>query len=889
MTRILASLFILVSLGICRLFSAEEEAAAGKERIDVKVARFYYPNTPDDPTTKNLINLMRTDPDIKISQWGGLPLPGGAGRAPIMMSIAGQTAPDIMESWFHILDKDINQGFLYPLNEWIGEDNDGNGQIDNDEAIWPGWKQIPLLWRQVATKKGKVYALPQATKNYMGVIFRTDLARSAGLDPENPPQTWDEFIYWCQKLTDPKRDVPGAILKEGQRGIALTPYGFTWLPWMQSAGGDPIVQKRKSPKTGKEFDFAVDSTSFVSPDGEDLSEVEPVWRANFASKEGIAAAELFQRLRWMKWMIDPETGEPVNLTKEELLIREVRFKGRLIKFTEKDIITGVARGQTGQRGTGAGELLARGEVGMFTWFVQDLFGFGQGMGLNPELLSWFPFPAGPAPKGRRVVQIQRHYAVITEGVGRRSKEERDKVWEAITTITSQKVVDDAISKSVLSGLANFINPLDLHRLGFDDYLKDVPEAIKKNFKEIENGKIQSFTEPYMGFWVPMDSSLNTMVLSQIIAETGENFEVAGALKRVETEANSGAMFTRSEKELSKYRIPALAIFSVLVLAAGYIVFLIIRSFFQKKRSGMETSKSVTQPLLPWLMIAPAILIIGLWSYYPLFKGMIMAFQDYKIIGKSTFVGLDNFINLALDKTFWISLWRTIEFVFLNVILAFCIPIALAMLLSEVPRGKIFFRTLFFLPQVTSGLVIALIWKMLYDPTPNGLLNQFIGILNYLPLVNIAPQTWLQDPNLAMLCCIIPTVWASMGLASLLYLAALKSVPEEIYEAVEVDGGGIITKLRTVTIPTLMPLIIINFVGAFIGTFQNMGNIFLLTFGGPGDSTTVIALKIWIEAYNNLRFSMATTMAWILGSLLIGFTYIQIRLLRQVEFRKANWD
>jgi ABC-type sugar transport system permease subunit len=129
----------------------------------------------------------------------------------------------------------------------------------------------------------------------------------------------------------------------------------------------------------------------------------------------------------------------------------------------------------------------------------------------------------------------------------------------------------------------------------------------------------------------------------------------------------------------------------------------------------------------------------------------------------------------------------------------------------------------------------------------------------------------------------------MGMASLIYLAALKGVPDELYEAAEVDGAGIWTKLRRITLPTLLPLIIINFVGVFIATFQNMGNIFLMTFGGPGDATMVLALRIWIEAYNNLRFSMATTMAWVLGSLLIGFTYVQIQFLKRVEFRKANWD
>ena len=125
------------------------------------------------------------------------------------------------------------------------------------------------------------------------------------------------------------------------------------------------------------------------------------------------------------------------------------------------------------------------------------------------------------------------------------------------------------------------------------------------------------------------------------------------------------------------------------------------------------------------------------------------------------------------------------------------------------------------------------------------------------------------------------------MSSLIYLAALQSIPRDLYEAAEVDGAGLCSKLRNITFPALLPLIIINFVGAFIGTFQNMGNIFLLTFGGPGEATMVVSLKIWIEAYNNLRFSMATSMAWVRGALLVGFTYFQIRLLGKVEYRKAQ--
>jgi multiple sugar transport system permease protein len=267
--------------------------------------------------------------------------------------------------------------------------------------------------------------------------------------------------------------------------------------------------------------------------------------------------------------------------------------------------------------------------------------------------------------------------------------------------------------------------------------------------------------------------------------------------------------------------------------------------------------------------------------------MLMAFQDYKIAGESKFVGLDNFIVLLLDSSFWMSIVRTCYFVFLNMLLAFCAPIILALLLSEVPRFRIFFRTLFFLPQMTSGIVIALMWKLMYNPTPSGFFNQLISILNYIPFVNIESQTWLQDPKLAMICCVLPTVWASMGMASLIYLAALHSVPNDLYEAADIDGAGLRQKLLKITLPSLLPLIIINFVGTFIGTFQNMGNIFLLTFGGPGEATTVIGLKIWIEAYNNLRFSMATSMAWIMGSLLIGLTFVQIQFLKKVEYKRAS--
>jgi len=850
----------------------------------VKVAsEFFNANTPTMGTTKRLIDLMKEEPSIHVEQWGGLSLPGGGGKAGLMLAIAGKTAPDVGSTWFHLIRNEIKQGFLYPLNEWIGDDLNGNGLIDDDETKWEPWKRIPPLWRRVATVDGKVYAIPQSNIHYMGILYRTDLLKAAGLNPNRPPQTWDELIYWCQKLTDPAREVPGAVVSEGQRGIVLSPYGFSWLPWMQSAGGSPIIQVRKSPTTGKEYEFTPEEEKFITASGEDLSKAEPEWRANFSSPEGIEAAELYHKLRWMKWLIDPESGEPVTLTEGDLQQGKVIIGNHEIIFSESDVITGVCRVNSGQRGNGTGELFARGEAAMFPGFVQDLT---RGTAVNPDMMGWFPFPAVSKERGHPVVQVQQHYVVAYEALAERSKEERDAVWRVMTAVADEKARDNDVRNKVLSGMARFANPHDLKRLGYDEYLQDIPQAIRDNFEGVDSGRVGVYTEPWMGFWVTMDQELNNQVLSLTLSNTGEAFDYKAGLQTVQHKANSGIMFDVPQEELDKCRPYARGIFVVVLVGMLIFAVLIVKSHLKKSKSA-QGARSVYDWRLAWGLVLPAVVLIGLWSYYPLLRGMVMAFQDYRITGESKYIGLDNFINLALDKSFWMSLLRTLYFVALNMVLAFTAPIFLAILLTDVPRFKIFFRTLFFLPQMTSGLVIALLWKLMYNSTPQGFFNQMISYLNYIPFVHIENQSWLEDPNLAMLCCVIPTVWASMGMASLIYIAALHSLPEELYEAAEIDGAGIISKMRHITIPAILPLIIINFVGAFIGTFQNMGNIFLLTFGGPGDATTVVGLKIWIEAYNNLRFSMATSMAWVMGALLIGFAYFQIKFLGRVEYRRAK--
>ena len=183
-------------------------AEAPKKTI-VKVDSFFQPNNMENIYTKQLVWFMQKHPEIMLEQWGGISLPGG--KSSLMMAIAGKTAPDVGLSWFHIIRNEISQEFLYPLNEWIGEDRNGDGEIDDSEAKWPGWKKISPLLRKVATVDGKVYGLPLPVKDMVAIIYRVDLVSAAGLDPNKPPKTWDELLYWCYKLTDTNRIIPGAI------------------------------------------------------------------------------------------------------------------------------------------------------------------------------------------------------------------------------------------------------------------------------------------------------------------------------------------------------------------------------------------------------------------------------------------------------------------------------------------------------------------------------------------------------------------------------------------------------------------------------------------------------------------------------------------------------
>ncbi|MBR4654785.1 MAG: extracellular solute-binding protein [Kiritimatiellae bacterium] len=785
------------------LLSACLALAPTVHATDVTLLMCYRPDHPEDPATSQLMRFAARHPDIRPLQWGGLTLPGAGGRAQFMLALAGGSAPDVYKAWFHILRHDIDKGFCYPLDEWIHPGTAGE---------WPAWKSVPELWRQVATANGHVYAVPTPGFAYYGIVYRKDLVAAAGLNPESPPGTWDEFFDWCTRLTQRSRHIPGATVARGQRAFAVEcrPWGF--LPWVQAAGGDVV---RKSGDGGS-------------------------WEACFDSPAALRAAAFLQRL---------------------VAAGLVRPLPQLSLSNE------------------LADLFVRGEV-VSAFGGEDLVVYlTERLNFPPEQIGLMPFPAadGECP---RVLQAHKHFYAMTEGVGRRSKAERDAVWACIETLASPEVYDETVRRNVAEGRARWCLPADLERLGFREHLAEIPAGIRQMYADLAAGKIKAVTEPYMGFWQGASDLVQRRFLSILLSEEGGTFDYAAALKSITEDANRGLMFDADRSRIAARRPLARVIAGVVVISLLICIWLAGGFKRLKGTKGPDSAKGLNGRFLPWLFLLPALASVALWSYWPLLRGALMAFQDYRIVGASSWEGLDNFIRVASDPGFWRAWGRTLEYVAITLALGFVTPIILAFLLVEIPRGRVFFRTVYFLPHLTSALVVMLLWKMMFDPTENGMLNQVLAWFG------ISRQAWLQDPSWAMTCCILPGVWAGAGTAALIYVAALGSLPPDYYEAAAIDGAGLFGRFRHVTLPQLLPLMAINFAGAFIAAFQGMGSIFLLTFGGPGDATNVLSLVIWKEAYNNLRFSTATTMAWFLGVSLIGFTYLQIRFLRRVEFRQA---
>ncbi|MBP3393099.1 MAG: sugar ABC transporter permease, partial [Lentisphaeria bacterium] len=358
------------------------------------------------------------------------------------------------------------------------------------------------------------------------------------------------------------------------------------------------------------------------------------------------------------------------------------------------------------------------------------------------------------------------------------------------------------------------------------------------------------------------------------------------LKKAENRTNARMIGHIEPQEQQKRTTVAIIVAIIIACVFCFVIYNIWKVFSPKDSySGKKRGWDFKRNWLGYLIMIPALVSILLWTYYPVLTGSQLFFQDYRVVGDSRWVGFDNLAGVLFSDEWWSAIWNTFRYMMFTLTLGFLAPIVLAILLQEVSHGKIVYRTLYYLPAVMSGLVVIFMWKLFYQAGSSGILNQTLNSLASLCGLEFTPQDWLNDAKWAMLACVIPTIWAGAGPGCLIYLAALKGVPEETYEAAEIDGANFFQKIWHVTFPTLKALIIINFVGAFIASAQSGGMILIMTFGRA--NTEVAELHIFKEAYTNLQFGSAISMAWVLGMMTLMFTIYNLKRLSKMEFKTTG--
>jgi len=277
-----------------------------------------------------------------------------------------------------------------------------------------------------------------------------------------------------------------------------------------------------------------------------------------------------------------------------------------------------------------------------------------------------------------------------------------------------------------------------------------------------------------------------------------------------------------------------------------------------------------------VFLLPMLFVFGAFSWYPIVKTVLMSLQHTNLVGPAEWVGLDNFRTVIHDPLLPIALKNTAYFALLALVFGYPIPLAAAVLMSELRKRGGLYSALAYLPVVIPPVVAVLLWKTFYDANSYGVFNTVLG------WVHLGPYPWLQDPHWAMPSLVLEATWANAGATVIIYLAALTSVNQDLYEAASVDGAGIWRKVWHITLPQLRGVLLVTMILQIIGTAQVFLEPYLFTSGGPANSTITILLLIFNYAFANSLggdYGSATALSLMLAAFLALFSWIYLRLTR----------
>ena len=863
MAAVLAAIFV-VTLSIWTWHSASDKTADGRETV------VFWGSVEFGEDIYTVINQFEQAHGNRYKVIMGTAvarnLTGDAQR--LLCAVAGGVPPDVVYFDRFAVGEWAGRGALEDLTPYVeNQKKDDPYYLDLSE-YYPWAVREGSYVPPGSTEKPRVFGIP-VTVDLRLLFCNNDLLRQEGLVDEKgqprPPKTWEELRDYASRLTRYNR--PGEK-SSGISRLGFGPnYGNSWLyMYAWQAGGE----------------FMNADLSHITLDS------PPVVRA----------------LTYMTEIYDDLGG-----FKEVDAFQSAFLKGELDPFL---------RGQVAMKIDG-------------NWNLPQISDWKRDMDFS---LSPAPIPQDRLAAGEKPITWSGGWALVVPKTAR-NKEGAWKLIQFLRTHRTMALLEQGRREQKESEGRLYLPPGSANRVFFDkliaehiDAKPEIPAPFRRAYTALREMMPNTFIRPVTPvgqlLWEQHRMGYEAGVNHDYAKQTAEGRPALDALdlpalhQLAKTEQVSDfekldknrligriLLFREMKTALTRAQQPVQKLLDEIMQPlspelevkwgpyfAGYVVLVLLPfglMFLSYKRRKREYSYKPEEIGAAMLFASPWILGFVVFVGGPILFSIVFAFTRYNVLSPAHYVGLDNFRQILADELFYKSLGNT-AFMVLRIPLTMGVSLAIALLLDRAIRGIGFYRTFFYMPAIVPLVASSLLWIWLFNPS-QGALNQFLNWtfdtfpfngLEWLisrftaePFRFVAPL-WLQDPNWAKPGLIIMNIWAAGG-GMIIWLAGLQSIPPQLYEAASIDGANAWKRFRHVTLPMLSPYILFNFVIGLIGTMQIFGEAFIMTEGGPSNSTLFYAFHLFKEAFQFFRMGKASALAWILFVMVLALTLIQLWL------------
>lgn len=930
--RLFLSLFLFTGL-----FTATTTAQAKEAESDERtLLRIMYLPTPTDVGASAKVGRILVSwfckkyPQYKLEPFHMLSIKGGGmDEGPLMAIATGVPAHGVYVN-FRQSSTYINHGFLVPMEVILARilssneqlrltDDDGNWLADPTEeeianairilkskvipAVWP------VIYREAEPRPGvptgkHVWALPYGTL-VNALIYRKDVFNEAGLDPEKPPRDWDEFLEYCRII----KQCPGKYGFTYGRGPAVSYYVFNFM----AANGVRYMEQDKDGRWHAAFNTmnAAETIYYV------MQLTRGKFKANGKEYEGCVYAPIGGGEQHMMW----NRGE-------------IGMRFTYLSFDQaKDInpaMTGVAPPPSTPSGQKGNELnctmmgvfsgsTPEQQIGVmrFIWYraseeiekmrTRIMVEQGYGKFQDPETLkklgyndilkkipeSWIQTVESamangvPEPYGKNTQLIYRKVSVPINWALNRPKLLELPREEALTRIKKQlDIAADRVDRFMLGELS----PQEWRTrriwgglllaviiILFSGSIMYVWRAFNKEERSLGlRPPARRFLRAYALIFPALALVLIIQYLPLVLGMPLALFDYQFAAKTVFVGLDNFATVLYDPRFWQSFL--RTLYYVVLVLGLGFWPPILIATLLDEVPGAVN--KYIFRTIFYLPTVVSGIIMIFLWRqlYEPSESGFLnQIIMSVNHLGPIT----ATLVRLAL-LGFWFSL--------IGIVIASAVKLKE---LSWPVRTAVALFGMALLGATLSPLLDAYVGPSQLTIDAEGLNPEMVTGLNglfaylkeFIGSFNIQPLKWIEDPGLAMVCCVIPMVWASAGPGCIIYLAALKTVPEDLVEAATIDGASVLQRLSYITLPRVKFLILIQLLGAMVGAFRGGTNFILaMTGGGPNGATRTMGMDIFERGFMELKFSAGAAMGWCLGAIVICFTAFQLRQMSKATFK-----